>query len=477
VVTGNHSSNRYYQLGTHAAIVLLGVLTYFGVWDNSLYKDDYVWMTAARDDMRGAGILLHQTAGFFRPMSNVVFYVGEHIAPGNIAVYNVTNLVIHLVNSILVLHLLRVLYGSRFVAAAAAVIFVAAQSHSGAVLWVSARTTLVMTGLLLASFLVAAGAERSLRRTAPVLLFYALALATKETAVAGLGLAGLLFLRRRWSGETGIDAVTLGGYVLVTVVYLAVRTAVMGPVDQDNWGLGTHAVANIFGGVLYSYYPWVLTHIVGPTGALRPSASPLWPEAVGALVVVALVAVSPAGRRRRGMMLAVGWTMIALVPASFFTFRFLEAYSLVHNRYYYLAGVGVSASVAMIAGWLWSSRVNARTARTAAVAVVLLAVSANVFTVREREAHWGYSNSSFERMVRDVVAQVAAQPEMPTVVVTGLSGWQPYVARAIEYFRPERPVVYEPAGPEGADGHRPCLLVDLDQADDKSVTFRMYELR
>lgn len=466
----------YFGPAAHAAILLLGFVAYYGIWDNSFYKDDYLWMSAARDEMRGAGVFLHQTVGFFRPLTNLVFYGSERVAPGNGAFYNSTNLLVHLLNAVLVYHLLGTLFRARFVALAGALIFVSAHNHSGAVIWVSARTTLIMTAFVLGALLAATRIRRRGVRLAASAGLYALALATKETAVAGAGLAVLLFLRRREDGARVVGAQTLGTFLVVTALYATVRAAVVGSFAQSNWGFGGHVITNLLGAVVYSYYPWDLARLAGPSAVLRPSSSPIWPEAAGLLVLAVLLSVAPAGERRRNMATAVGWILVALLPAAGFHFRFLGEISHVHNRYYYLAGVGVSASIALFLGWLWEMPGPRAWTRGGAAALLGLVVAFNVGTLRRVEAYWGDSNRRFEAVVDDVLIRVAENPRMPAVVVTGLDGWQPYLARALDYRLPDRRVLYERGGREAAAADRPCLLVDLERRPDGQVVFRLYEL-
>jgi hypothetical protein len=94
------------------------------------------------------------------------------------------------------------------------------------------------------------------RRVVLSLLFYALALVSKETAVVGVVLLGAIYLLRKSRGEGWLNKAALIGYAGVTLAYLVVRHIAIGTFVQSNWDLGPHVLRNVAGGVLFQFYPW-----------------------------------------------------------------------------------------------------------------------------------------------------------------------------------------------------------------------------
>jgi hypothetical protein len=478
-------SDEHFDIGFY--LVSLGVcfVVYFGIGDNGFYKDDYLWLRAARDDMDIGNVFAYRLVGFFRPLTNLAFFVTERIGPGSSAFYNNINLLIHYANGVLAFRVLRRLFHSRFVPAAASLLFIAAYTHSGAVIWVSARTTLLMTSFLLGALFFALDPRYATRVSVAALLFYTLSLATKETAVAGLGLVVALYLALRQSRNahpSRVSGATVVGFAVISVAYVVLRTIILQSTFQDNWGPGSHVAPNILGAVLYVYYPWILKSLYGAEGVLRGSIHPLWPELLAIPLVACLLLLARLAGRLRGMVVAVSWLTVGLVPAAFFRFRFLSMMSHVHNRYYYLASVGAALSIALFLGWLWERRGAAQPSRSAgvaqitAVALLLAALLSSAVPLRGLERYWGDSNRRFGSLVATTVQYLDERTAQRTVVVSGLDGWQPFLCQAAQYYRPERPIVYIKGGAEEAAKHAPCLYVVMNYGTDRKVSMAFREI-
>ena len=125
------------------------------------------------------------------------------------------------------------------------------------------------------------------------LVLYFLALATKETAVVGAVLVGLIYLFFRGERESTFDWKTVVAFAAVTIVYLVVRGIVIGRFVQPNWGPGVHVVRNIAGGAVYQLMPWSLDWLLALSrdlfGIGKPffgemlvkTSSSFWPEVNG----------------------------------------------------------------------------------------------------------------------------------------------------------------------------------------------------
>lgn len=467
-----------FDIGFYLVSLVVCFVVYLGVGDNGFYKDDFLWMLAARDDMSAGNVFTYRLVGFFRPLTNLAFFLTERIHPGSSLFYNNTNLLIHFGNGVLIYHFLRRLgrelfpASARFVSAAAALLFIAGYTHSGAVVWVSARTTLLMTSFVLGALIFALGGRRSI---ASVLLF-TMALLTKETAIAGLALVVVLYLVLR--ARRGVGGGTVVAFAVASVAYLVLRTVILQSTFQDNWGPGWHVATNLLGAILYVFYPWVLTPLAGSEAALSASAQTAWPELLALPVLAVLFLLGRAAGRGRAMLLALSWLVVALVPAALFRFRFLDTVSHVHNRYYYLASVGAVLAIALLLGWLWERKPSRSfgAAQVGALALLLLMVASSAVPVRTLERYWGNSNARFESLVGTTVGYLDQFPDQPTVVVSGIDGWQPFLSGAAQYQRPQRPIIYVKGGADEAAAHAPCLYVKMIRGTGGKVSLELSEI-
>jgi len=187
-------------------LCLLCLAAYRGVLDNGLFNDDFSWLKAARYDMNPGNLLSFRVVDFFRPLVNISFYLMEKASPGNTPLHYGFNIVLHALCAILVFRLISKLTRSESIAAAAAVLFAVTSVHAAAVMWISARTTLLSTFFLLASLdVLVSRAGPSPLRIAFAAMLYILALASKEEAIAGVLLVALGLVSWRVLGRLSAE--------------------------------------------------------------------------------------------------------------------------------------------------------------------------------------------------------------------------------------------------------------------------------
>ena len=347
---------------TPAVSVILFVLclvTYYGIADHYLFNDDFSWMSRARYDMTPSNLFAYRVVNFFRPLVNVTFYAFEHLAPGNLRLQYTFNLLLHFICSVLVFHLfIRILSDWRQAAAGAA-LFAVSSIHTGAVFWISARTTLLSTALLLGAILVLITAKR--RRRSSIIfstVLFALSLLAKETVIAGLPILFFIWFlyRDEWKNSVTIRT-SLISWSAVSAAYLIARRLMLGGFTQHNWGPGLHMLRNTAGGFLYQLRPWPFFSLFWHKGTmLEEPAHPVLPELLVIGVLAFIWWIGHAIGRRREFTLGTLWALAALVPASAFRYRFFSTVSITQNRYYYLSSVGVIMLFVMILALLWNSR-------------------------------------------------------------------------------------------------------------------------
>lgn len=440
-------------------LCLLCLAAYRGTLDNGLFNDDFSWLKAARHDMSAGNLLSFRVVDFFRPLVNISFYVMEKAAPGDLRLHHGFNLVLHVLCTLLVFRLIRKLAGSEAIAAAAAAIFAVTSVHAAAVMWISARTTLLATCFLLASLdALLSRAEPSALRIAASVSLYVLALASKEEAIAGVFLVALLFaLRGRNVAAAGPGKAALAAFAAVSVLYLVLRQALMGGFFQENWGPGAHAARNVAGGFLYQLYPWPLFSLVYPNWNYIPEPSgALGPELFAIPALVVLLAAGWAAKQARAMILAAGWSLAALLPASLFRYRFFSTDSISQDRYYYLSSVGTAFITALLLSMVWKKR--ARVRQGAAIAIFAVFCAGSLVRDARIEKKWDEFTTMYREVVRTIVEESDSFPGFAKIAVKEPPLAFPYLADAIALERPGL-AAFAAAGREEALREAPCLYV------------------
>jgi hypothetical protein len=441
-------------------LLCLCFAAYRGILDNWLFNDDFLWLKAARYDMTPGNLLTFRVVDFFRPLVNISFWLMEKAAPGNVAAHYAFNLVLHFLCTLLVFRLALKLLESTRLAAATAALFAVTSVHAAAILWISARTTLLSSLFLLASIDVLLGDRRgAISRIAVSITLYILALASKEEAIAGLFIVALMFaLQKRGNGGRRIGTAAIGPFIAVSASYLIIRQALMGGFFKENWGFGGHAFRNVAGGFLDQLYPWPFFSLFNPRGTYIPeSSSPVMPELIAAPIVGLLVLAGYAAGKGRQMNLAVGWALLALVPQSLFRYRFFSTASISQSRYYYLSSVGTVLIIVLLLSALWKERSRLR--QGAAIAVFVMLCAGYMIRDARLERKW----DDFTRMYREVVTAIVEEsdafPGVSTIAIEGSPLAIPYCDAAIELARPGRRVVEVKGGRVEARRLAPCLYI------------------
>lgn len=194
--------------------------------------------------------MMHGTTAYFRPLLTLSF-MPEAIVGGAIPFfYHLVNVGIHLLASCLVYVLFIKLRFSKRVSLFAALIFVVHPVLSQAVAWIPGRNDSLLAVFVLASFIYFLDFINGGKKQKPLLwslIFFALALFTKETAIALPMLCiGYLWLRQRLSLRTILP---LGiGWLMAAVVWLPLRfIAMSNPLPMSSHSIIQSFIENIPG--------------------------------------------------------------------------------------------------------------------------------------------------------------------------------------------------------------------------------------
>jgi hypothetical protein len=279
-----------------------------------------------------------------RATSLVITWITERWAGLDPNLYNISSLLIHILNTWLVFCLGTWKRIGWKVSSIAACFFAICQVQQEAVVWYSALPELLVALFVLASVLL-----WILRYERPVhaRLWYAgslgafvLALVSKESAVAAVGLLAIVEFSEATDWRRA--ARFLSPFAAMAALYFAANY--VGRNHNQHYGDGTFSLWAPFWATL----PRSLARMLWVWGAVSLITMWIWRAAT----------------RIRLTAMAACWMVVALLPYSFLTYM-----PVVPSRHTYLAGVGLSLIVA--AGYL-TLREQARIQRRVVAAVTLL---------------------------------------------------------------------------------------------------------
>jgi len=352
------------------------------VLDGGFRYDDYgnVLLDPATQD--GAALLARLPQGV-RPLTRISYFLDHAVSGLAPRVFLATNLALHLVVSGLVFALARRRLRSLAAAALAGAVFAVQPAHEAAVAYISGRSALLSTALLLVGLLVWEGA--TWRRPAVawvVCALFALATLARETALVFPLLVAIWEstrpeppdpLRRRLAPLALPAAAVVMALALVFASsgryrsLAATSLALHEPLAALAENLRALPVA-----LSLWVRPWALAieHPPPPEGAI-------W-TAAGAALAVALVTTAIWARRRAPWLaLATGWVAVTLLP----THTLLARSEPVTERPLYLAWAGPALLLAAAAVALAR---RTRPALAATAAVVLLGAATLAASARAR---------------------------------------------------------------------------------------------
>lgn len=372
-------------------VLLTAALVYVNGLENDFLMDDKFIAFSNTELPVGAGpfrIFLRGEkfqAGdlpYYRPLTNLTYYVDRRIWGANPAGFHLTNLLLHGGNSGLVFWLARSLTGGLGTPLLTGLLFAVHPVHTESVTMVQGRTDLLMTLFLLLSFWLLRAADtgwaRSRLAAGLSLGAFFLALLAKEMAVTWpVLLAGWCLLlpangpdvaRRRWR--------LLGLLGLVIGVYGALRLALVGlpHIDPGLVGIRHHSVRllliprtlltylrlMVWPVDLHFYYEFPVPRSAADPAFLLPLVG------LGAF----LLGVAWLVRRQPLAIFGAAWFLVGLLPVS--NIIPIPGFVLA-ERYLYFPSIGFLLAAAFLTHHLLAGmEARARRLSGAGVAAVLL---------------------------------------------------------------------------------------------------------
>ncbi len=357
-------------------ICLLAYLPSFGnqfVWDdeqfiysNRIVREFSVGEIFSTSTTAGAGV----ASNYYRPLTTLSFAIDHAIWGLTPFGFHLTNTVLHILAGLILLKLLRSLHIPKAAAFWISLFFLIHPLQTEAVVYVNSRGDSLYTFFLLAGALLfyksfsfvtrnffPAGIELSVSKLHLLIgsaLCFLLSILSKEIALAGIGIYGLLLLNHIFSQRNVKLALTSARAQIITLValtagligYLALRFFKLSFASEASFYAGTPYGSSLlvrlgtFCHALWEY--WRLLLFPYPLHMERTLAIPteLTPQIVGAILILSTVFVAGIVQWRKKqnttMLFGLFWFLGLLVPVS----GIVPINGLMYEHWLYLPMVG-----------------------------------------------------------------------------------------------------------------------------------------
>ncbi len=376
------------------AIVLAGFLVYANALGGSFVYDDnrQIGRNPLIQNLSLAGAALtsdvwafkgdgkYTASNYWRPTFVSWMILNYRVFGLNPFGWHVTNILLHLGVCVLGFLLLRRFGFSDTPSFVAALLFAVHPVHAESVAWISGSTDLLFALCLLASLWFAENRRRggNFADLALSMILYALALGSKEVAIACLPVYYILFSRteddgfRLWS-PAALRATA--GFVLVAGVYFAARWAVLGAITRPVENPVPLADAFFSIPTVFVFYlkQLVFPYTLSINYPLRATTGFDFFEFILPLLVTLAVAGVVILLARRDFRFLIGAALFFLPLVAAFNLTAFPADQIVHDRYLYLSVLGFLMMILAAAG-------DRLSARSLLIAAAVLAVPLSIAT-------------------------------------------------------------------------------------------------
>jgi Tfp pilus assembly protein PilF len=204
------------MLSSLTFLIYAGTLSYDMLYN---FDDDAYFSDTRINELNGPHINEYFNdyyLGMYQPLPVLSFAVIDHLFPESVQAQRTVNILLHCINILLVILVLKKLTGNIFVSSFTALLFAIHPMHVESVTWISTRSNLMFSAFYLASLLTFLNLDKN--RTALkwsfVFLFFALALFSKVTAVTLPG----IFLLVHWYQGRKLSRVTIFQFLTLFIL-------------------------------------------------------------------------------------------------------------------------------------------------------------------------------------------------------------------------------------------------------------------
>lgn len=367
--------SRSTLVGAAFVCVLAAVAVYLPALDGEFVWDDANALRQSQEIRSLYDVVVPPPAiptFYYRPVVFVSYIVDSFIGGTQPYWFHVSSIALHALNTLLVFVLAwRWFPNNLLVAAGGALLFAVFPTHVESVAWVSGRSDVIMTTLLLTAALLHLSGRRDAMWLGALALF--LALLAKETAVAAIVLFPLL----DWAEGRRPQATRMLPPVVATAAYFALRKAAVGSFlgglaqEESVAHLGLDVVRALGFYVVQAFAPTSLrpyyADVPGnPAYLILGLLTPL-----AAVIAIALLQRSTVDTRKRAAVTCLLlWFFLTLSPTLYVIIR-RSALNLLADRYLYAPSVASCIAIAWLIS-LAAQRIGGRTAGATIIGTAVL---------------------------------------------------------------------------------------------------------
>ena len=339
--------------------------------------------------------------GYYQPLTMISLMVDCAIGggPDNLRAFHLTSLILHVINTALVIVLLYMLFGKVWLAAMAGLLFGVHPLTVETIVCVAERKTVLASFFALWCMIIYVwySCKNNWKAYAGCVLTYVLALMSKPTTVP---LPVLLLLLDFWPLRRGRRVflekvpffVIAGVFAVITVISQSRTAEVAMPGEYSPVRIPLILCHNIIFYLHKITWPARLSAYYPYPSPLSVSNSMVLAGVIGTCILIPALLVSLRWTRA----LLTGWLFffVAILP----TMGIISfTYSIAADRYAYLPSLGLLLVLAWLMGVLWGRPSGASIRRIAVVAIVLVAgflesvvTRRYLFGWRDTESHIQY---------------------------------------------------------------------------------------
>jgi protein O-mannosyl-transferase len=337
----------------------------------------------------------------YRPLAALSLSLDHGLWNLNPAGYHLTNIAIHAANVLLVYWLVLSLAAAPLTALLAAAIFAVHPVQCETVSWIAARSNLLCALFLLLAFL--AYLRNTRKSYSWSLLFFTLSLLAKETAIIFILLLALYDYYFVLKVEKSKAANMWWSYlpvVLISGLYLLLRTLVLGQVTQRGWWGGSLWHTLLTMGKSFYYYikilviPWKLTidYVLDIANNIQ---DPL--VVCGLILILAIIALAlKISHKEKLITFGLFWFLIALLPVS----NIIPLEALLAERFLYLPLVGAAIAIAVPLSSLLAKWQQNRKVAVLGYLLVIVLLAAYMARTIQRNMDWRTDHTLWLNTVR-----------------------------------------------------------------------------
>lgn len=313
--------------------------------------------------------LANQPSAYYRPVLTISLMFDSFISGDKAFMYRITNIVIHLISSGLVFVFLNKIGINKRLAFLFGLIFIVHPVLSQAVAWIPGRNDSLLTLFFLASFIFYINfcEQNKIRYFFFHLLFFALALFTKETAISLFFLIPLYMVlyRRRDFFKTNYFIIYFS-WILIFVIWFVLRKyALVNPI-QYSFNEGITSLTSSLPAVFLYLGKVVFPYNLNVFPVLKDSS--LISGIISTSLLTALIVFSK-NKSNKIVLFGLTWFLVTLIPAfirpnSNYIPDFLE-----HRVY--LPMIGLMLSLSQVS---WLRNFNLSKVRNLASPIIVLSI-------------------------------------------------------------------------------------------------------